>query len=501
MKTIPALLLLLSLATLLPQASARGGDRLNDIDAFIRRAMKEYGVPGASVAIVRDDETVMLRGYGFRQAGKPDRVDDHTLFSIRSATKTFTGAAVGTLVDAGVLDWDDPVVDHMPEFALYDAYATRMVTARDLLAHRSGLPAHTGNLFDALGHERKEVLRRIRFMKPNHSFREKAGYSNLGYFAAGMLASRAGRQSWEQLVEERLFGPLGMDSSGVSTNDWKTTPNHAAAHLPRPDGGFDVHPWDNHDTLGPAGSITSTAFDMSRWVRMHLNGGVLNGRRILSAEVVREMQKPAMVATPTFAELPPIDEHSGYAHGLGWDSYHFAGHEIIEKGGAGAGMRSCVTLVPEKKLGIVVLANRNLTVLPEAVRAYVLAAYVGTDGRDLQAEIRQKSREIDHLFSTPSPSVKAGADPSLPLDHYVGVYVSDLYGRLRIKHASGRLSWHAGPAEFGAAVQHVSFDNFLLQFPAGGLTLPVPAFFRIDPTGRPTALVTESFGTFTRHVP
>jgi len=478
-----------------PSAHAEGIDGL---DQFVKGAMEQYGVPGAAVVVVHDDKVVFIKGFGVRRDGRPQPVDEETLFMMASVTKTFTSALVGTFVDEKKFGWDEHVIDHLPELVLYDSYATRMVTPRDLLAHRSGLPPFTGDLLEPLGYDRKEILRRIRYIRPQWSFREKAGYSNPGFFAAGMLAAREGGKSWDELVHERLFRPLGMNSSGTSHRDWEKSTNYAAAHVVAADGGLEVVPWDNHDPLGPAGSITSNAKDMAQWLRMQLNDGEVDGVRVLSAEAVREMHKPAMVETPTFAELPPIDERSGFSYGLGWGVYHFNGYEIIEKGGARAGMRSVAVLVPQKRLGVAVFANRNLTVLPEAVRAFVLEAYLGRAPYDLQARIQQADEQIQKTFSVaPQPKGPRGK-PSLPLAQYAGEYENDLYGRIKIKHGCEGLAWEAGPAKYGAEVEHAGYDNFLLRFPKGRISLPEAVTFIIDDQGRPTEMMSESFGTFRR---
>jgi CubicO group peptidase (beta-lactamase class C family) len=479
-----------------PSAHAEGIDGL---DQFVKGAMERYGVPGAAVVVVHDDKVVFLKGFGVRRDGRPQPVDEETLFMMASVAKTFTAALVGTFVDEKKFGWDDHVIDHLPELVLYDSYATRMVTPRDLLAHRSGLPPFTGDLLETLGYDRREILRRIRYIKPQWSFREKAGYSNPGFLAAGMLAAREGGKSWDELVHERLLKPLGMNSSGTSHRDWEKSANFAAAHVVAADGSLEVVPWDDHDPMGPAGSITSNAKDMAQWLRMQLNDGEVDGVRVLSAEAVREMHKPAMVETPNFAELPPIDEHSGFSYGLGWGVYHFNRFEIIEKGGARAGMRSVAVLVPQKRLGVAVFANRNLTVLPEAVRGFVLEAYLGRAPYDLQARIQKKADEqIQKTFSAPPQPKGPRAKASLPLAQYAGEYENDLYGRMKIKHGDEGLSWEVGPAKYGAGLEHAGYDNFLLHFPKGRISLPVSVTFVIDEQGRPTEMITDSFGTFRR---
>jgi CubicO group peptidase (beta-lactamase class C family) len=484
---VPALLL----AVYGPAAAAEP----EGLDRFAEQAMKEYSTPGVSLAVVKDDKVLVLRGYGVRRYGTKEAVDEHTLFEIASCTKSFTAAVLAALVDEGKLAWDDPVLSHLPEFVLYDLYATRMATCRDLLAHRTGLPAFTGDLLEGLGYDRNEILRRIRYLEPACSLRQRANYSNLGYFTAGMTAARVGRTSWEELVRQRLFVPLGMKRSGTSYKDRDRYDNVAEAHVAGADGKPRVIPWDNHDLLGPAGSITSTAADLAHWVRMLLNEGKLDGKEILSATSVREMFKPAMVADLTFAELPPIDEHSGFSFTMGWDTYHYQGYEVIEKAGARAGMRAVVTLVPEKKFGVVVLANMNLTVVPEAIRAYLLEAYVAPAKGDVQQQIRAANRALQEAF-TPAPiAVGKKAPPSLPLAKYTGTYENKLYGKLVVKLADGELRWEGGPARLGGPLEHVSYDTFLLKFPEGAIRLPSQVTFTIDPKGVPQDLRCDVLGT------
>ncbi len=203
-----------------PLSAARAADfPVDELDAFIKQGLKEYGVPGCSVAVIKDDKVALMRGYGVRRSGRDEAVDENTLFMIASNTKPFTAAVLATLVDEGKLGWDEHVIDRLPEFVLPDPYPTREATIRDLLAHRTGLPAFAGDNLERLGFDRPEILRRIRYLKSTHSFREKAGYSNPGYLAAGMLAARVGNASWEDLVKTRLFQPLGMTHSGVSVKD------------------------------------------------------------------------------------------------------------------------------------------------------------------------------------------------------------------------------------------------------------------------------------------
>lgn len=468
------------------------------LEEFIQQALKEYEVPGASVAVVKDGKVVFLKGFGVRDIKSQKPVDENTLFMLASVTKTFTAGLAATYVDDGKLEWDEPVVTYMPQLQLHDPYASRHATIRDFLSHRSGLPAFTGDLLEKQGYSRPEILHRLRYLEPACTFRERAGYSNPGFLIAGMTTAAIGESSWDELMTTRLLKPLGMNASGTRQSDWQNTENFAAAHIVSDDGLKTVE-WEDHDAMGPAGSITSTAADLVPWMLVHLQKGQLNDKQIFKAETVEEMHTPCMVETPGFAEAPPIRSDTGFSYGLAWNVYHVEGHRIVEKGGARAGMRSIVTLIPDENVGVAVLANRNLTFLPEVIRAWVMEHYLDVEDSSTQKEIREMAKAVDKMFAVEPPELNGDVHPAqLPLEQYSGDYENDLYGRLSIVADGDQLRWVTGPAKLGGPAPHVGYDNFLLYFPEGNIALPEPATFVVNEQGMPTTLITESFGTFTR---
>jgi CubicO group peptidase (beta-lactamase class C family) len=479
------------------RAAAQPADLGAALDAFIRQAMPTYGIPGAAVAVVSEGQTIFLRGYGVRRLGEAALVDEDTVFQLASNTKPFTAAALGTLVDEGRLAWDTPIVTYLPELALAGPYPTRWATPRDMLAHRSGLPAFTGDLLGDAGYSRPEVLHQVRFIRPGASFRERAYYSNIGYFIAGQVGAHIAGMSWEELVRSRLLGPLGMSRSGVSATDVPADGNWAANHV-EIDGRVQPYPWVQGDVLGAAQSIVSSAADMARWMTMLLNGGAFEGRALLKPATVTELFTPSMVAEVSFSELPPIYADSGFAYGLGWGTYHFNGYQVIEKGGALDGVRSVVELVPAKKLGIAVLDNLNLMPFPEAVRGFVLERFLGPAPTDIQQEIRAAAAKLEELLA-PSPPLANPLPPSIAPAAYAGTYASKLYGRVIVTDDSGRLRLAWGPSGYAGAMAHYSRDTFLLTFarPNEGSQ---QATFTIGPSGQPTEFVTETLGRFARVV-
>lgn len=469
-------------------------ENIEGLDAFIELAMEEYGVPGLAVAVVKDGEVLYLKGHGLRKVGSDEKVNDDTVFQLASVTKTFTAASVASMVDRGKIKFDDKVVNIIPNFALKDPYPTRYTTPRDLLAHRTGLPAFTGDMFDHLGYTRKEVIKRIRYIEPACSFREEANYSNIGYFLAGEAAAYAAGKEWEEVVKENLLEPMGMKHTGF-TKTLNKEKNAASPHAVV-DGETIAIDYNKQMVLAPAGAMTSTAADLSRYMIMLLSGGKFEGREVLKQDSVQQMFTPAMVDQPGFAELPPISANTGFDYSLGWGIYYWKNYKILEKGGALDGMRSVVVLVPEAGLGIAVLANMNLTVLPEAVRAFILENYLGQAGYDMQAEIMERSKKIDSMLGLDT-TVKPEnpKPPSKDISAYTGTYENKLYGRFVVLEDGDNLKIEAGPAKYTGRMTHVNFDTFYLKWPIF-ISAPEEVTFIIDAEGNVTEFLDEELGTF-----
>lgn len=469
----------------------------DDLDTFIQQAMQRHQVPGCAVAVVHQGKIIKLQGYGIRRSGQNQAVDADTIFQIASCTKALTATLVCTLVKEEKIDLDQPAVRSLPELQLNEPYATAHVTMRDFLAHRSGLPAFGGDLMEKMRLSRPEILKRVRYLPLSNGFREKAGYSNVGIFLAGMIAARVGGASWEDLMRQRVFLPLGMARSAFLSGKLPAQENIAFPHFP---GGKVLDFYEDHQALGPAGGVTSTVRDLSQWVLMLLAQGQHQGQAFLTPKIVQEMFHPVMVEEPGIAETAPIDENSGFAYGLVWGIFHYNGYKVLEKGGARAGMRSVVVLVPEKQLGVVVLSNLNGTILPEVIRARVLQDYLGNPRYDLQKSLWERQQQINAFFHRASdrPQINPDIRPSRPLEAYLGVYDQPLYGPIQVSRAENGLRWEAGPAHFGGPLLPAGYNSFLLSYPEGVNMIPETVHFTLDEKGQAIELLTESFGRFQR---
>lgn len=466
---------------------------LNDFSDWIEKTRVEWKVPGVAVSIVQNDQVIFAKGFGVRRFDQADLVNPDTIFQLASVSKTFIGAGLGLGVDNGLVKWDEEIIKHLPEFALQDPYPSRFATARDLLAHRTGLPAFRGDLLGKMGYSSPEILYRVRFIEPATSFRNTANYSNVGFFVAGELLGKIFKSSWEQVLKEKLLSSLDMQRTGFANQLDKS--NVAASHAII-DGQMRIVPWDRTGGFPAAGGISSTAADMARYMIMHLNGGKFQGKQILKPSTLQEIFTPSMVSEVSFSEAPPINPESLFSYGLGWGIYNYNGYKVVEKGGALDGVRTNITLIPELKLGICILSNLNLTLLPEVIRAKFLENYLGKSQINVEAGIQKMEAAITKLFAVEPKPYKA-LPPSHPLEHYTGTFENQLYGLVQIRLENGELVLEVGPARWKGRLTHWSNDTFTLQWPtinSGNEQLT----YMFGPEGQASEIQTETLGTFRR---
>ena len=467
-KFICLIVQLLLIAAVAQVSFAQNGS-LNGFDDYVNKAMKEWEVPGIAVAIIKGDQIVLAKGYGVRKLGDPTPVDERTLFAIGSSSKAFTAASVAMLVDGGKVKWDDPVTKYLPEFEMYDPYVTRELTVRDLLTHRSGL--QRGDfLWYGTELDRDEILKRTRYLKPSWSLRSTFGYQNLMYLAAGQLVSRVSGKTWDEFIRERFFVPLGMTASSTSINELKTANNVATPHSKIEDK-VTVIPWRNIDNIAPAGSINSNVVEMAQWVRLQLGEGTYQGQKLFGAAQAKEMHAAQTVIRfePPYSMFYPEAHFLNY--GLGWFLSDYRGRKVVEHGGAIDGMRAQVAMIPEEKLGLVVLSNMNGSGLPTALMYRIFDSFLGTPSRDWSADLRKTMKTLEEAGEAAEKKQEAervaNTNPSVALDKYAGTYRNDLYGDVKVIHEAGKLSMRYGPA-FTGDLSHWHYDTFRARFFAAG---------------------------------
>jgi CubicO group peptidase (beta-lactamase class C family) len=474
------------------------------IDGAIEAIRSKFGVVGLSVAVVKDGKPIYARGFGERTLGSGDAVDENTLFAIGSNTKAFTAAAIGILVDEKKMGWDDRVTKHLPWFELYDPYVTREITVRDILSHRSGLGRRGDQNWYATDFDRKEIVRRIRYLEPNSSFRSEAGYQNTMFLTAGLVLEAVSGESWDDFVSSRILKPLGMSRSRTSVRDLAGMDDVATPHE-RIEGKVVPVPHRNIDNVAPAGAILSSASDMSRWLLLMLGEGEIDGKRIVSREVVAEVWKPNIMypMPPDSKALFPSTHFSTY--GLGWGLRDYRGRLLATHSGGIDGMLSQVLLVPEEKLGIVVLTNTSPfgTFAEGAITFTLLDAFLdpaGTSPTDWRARFeelwRKQEKEQAEEERRRNEARVPGTSPSLPLERYAGAYENDMYGKVEVALEGGRLVLRRHTA-WVADLSHWHFDTFeaVWRDKVMGKTLVT---FRLSPDAEVSAIEMEEMGELHR---
>ncbi len=476
-----------------------------EIDRNIEAIRGEFGIVGLSVAVVKDGRTIYAKGFGERQLGRGEPVDENTLFAIGSNTKAFTAAAIGILVDEKKMGWDDRVTKHLPWFQLYDPYVTREITVRDILSHRSGLGRRGDLNWYATDFDRKEVVRRIRYLEPNSSFRSEAGYQNTMVLAAGLVLEAVSGQSWDDFVTSRILRPLGMNRTRTSVRELAGMDDVATPHE-RIEGKIVPVPHRNIDNVAPAGAILSSASDMSRWMRMMLGEGELDGTRIVSKDVVAEVWRPNIrypLPADYTALFPPMHFST---YGLGWGLRDYRGRFVATHTGGIDGMLSQVLLVPEEDLGIVVLTNTSPlgTFAHNAITFSILDALLASPAEAAAAdwparfrELSQKQEEEEAAEERRRNEARVpGTSPSLALDRYAGTYENDMYGKVRVSIEDGHLVLRRHTAWI-ADLSHWNFDTFEARWRdrVMGKTLVT---FRISPDARVSAIEMGEMGELRR---
>jgi CubicO group peptidase (beta-lactamase class C family) len=453
------------------------------VETIAQTARERFGAVGLALAVVQDGEVLAEIGVGERAPGLP--MTPTTQCNIASCTKAFTAAAVALLVQAGKLGWDDLVVEHVPEFRLSDPWITAHMTVRDLLSHRCGLVTFAGDLlWYGSDYDDAEVLRRAARLPIPQRFREQFGYQNLMYAVAGTVVARVSGESWEQFVESRLMGPLGMTASRASAS---RLPADAEKALPHIDGQSIA----DHDYVAckPAASIYASVHELTAWLRMLLAGGKWQEQSLLQDASLRELWRPHVSTAPAGAAAGTADFR---AYGMGWFLSLERGQKLVEHDGGMPGFLSKVALVPAERFGFAVVNNSNDGVLNEAVKRALFVQRAGGDGlREIERLRAAKERIADRDRRQTEARIaqrRTGTRPSLPLQDYAGSYADDCYGPAQVAIDGDHLTLELVPSRsrLRGAMQHWHLDTFRVDWPDRFLPFALVRF-ELDHAGRAVA--------------
>lgn len=461
-----------------------------NLQADVERVMKEFDVPGIAIAVVKDGKVVTTQGFGVRKRGEAAKVDGKTIFEIASNSKAFTAAALGMLVDQGKLSWDDPVIKHLPDFRMYDAYVTAEMTVRDLLTHRSGLGLGAGDLlwWPTTTFSTDEIIHNLRNVKPATSFRSAYAYDNLLYIVAGKIIAAKSGKTWGETMHEWILDPVGMTGTTTSLEENAKFANVSAPHSKINGKAVPVKPMPVANAVGAVG-INTSAEDIARWMNVLLDNGKVGEKRLWSDKQAREMwtaQTPMTITTPR----PPLaaTKPNFYAYGLGFQLRDYQGKLVAMHGGALQGFYTRVLMVPEAKLGIAIFTNAESGPSLNALQYRLLDQYLGvapTDwiGRIADIDKEMQAKEAARVKGEAASRV-ATSKPSLALAAYEGDYEDAWYGKVNIKRVNNKLvmSFTRTP-DLTGEMEHFQHDTFIVRWKERNFNADAYVTFSLDHDG------------------
>ncbi len=474
------------------------------IDSLVKKVLKTFDVPGISVGIIKDGKLIHAKGYGVRSLKNNLPMDENTLVGIASNSKAFTSAAIAMLVDEGKMKWDDKVRKHIPSFTMYDPYVTDVFTVRDLLTHRSGLGLGSGDLMffpDGGNFTREEMIHNLRYLKPISEFRTKYDYDNNLYIVAGEIIAKVSGLSWEEFIEQRMMKPLGITTSKASYNRVNNNANIIDAHAPA-DGKVVMIPHDWNPVANAAGGIMSNITDLSKWLIMQMEDGKYGeGKKLFSKEMHDEMWSPqTIIKTGAGA----YNTHFS-AYGLGWFLADVKGYKQVSHTGGLAGTVTQITLLPELKLGIIVLTNQQSGAAFSAITNTIKDSYLGYANRGwvkkMSDRVKAGDAEAKKINEDIAKDVLAEQKSGLikVLDSmFMGKYNDKWFGDFIISKKAGGL-WMASikSPRLNGYINFYKGNTFIVRWTDRSFDADAFVSFTLDKNGKADGFKMESISPLT----
>ncbi len=460
-----------------------------EIDELVEKTLVVFDVPGIAVAVIKDGKIVHSKGYGVTDIVTKEKVNENTLFGIASNSKAFTTAAIAKLVDEKKMSWDDKVIKYLPEFAMYDNYVTKEFTVRDLVCHRSGLGLGAGDLMFWPGGTKfnsKDVVKKIRFLKPVSGFRTKYDYDNLLYIVAGEVIEKVSGKSWCDFVEESFIKPLGMTRTASTFVRLKDTTNTITPHVPV-EGKLIRIPRYKDQIFDAAAGLYSSVNDMSKWMIALMNKGKYDtNKQLFSEKQLNEMWQLQTII-PVNATPPFNTRFSGY--GLGWFLADVGGFKQISHSGGLEGIVTQVTMIPEIGLGIVVLTNQQSGSAFSAISNTIKSSYLKLEYVDYITRYKERETksfdEANKIYSVVWNKVNMNTDKMLNKTKIIGSYTDKWFGRVFISENNGKLIFKAenSPKLEGEVFYHKD-NQYVVKWNNRYFTADAFLNFEVDKKGK-----------------
>lgn len=414
------------------------------LDTSIEKALATFHTPGMSVSIVHQNKVLYEKGFGLANIAKQQAVNPDTYFRLASNSKAFTAAALAVLVDQEKLDWQDLVIDHLPQFRLQDDYATRYFTIEDLLTHKSGLVGGAGDSMiwpEPSGFSRAEVVNNLKFLTPRDQFRQRYAYSNVLYITAGEIVEKVSGKTFEDFVDQYVFKPLGMQcyagdmpQSAVQSSAMSYGHNDSEGIYAIPRNAI----YGEALMSAAAGGMVCSAAQMNKWIGALLHDAALltdqsddtqveHGQLPFSLKQLDKMWQPYTIMGVSDTDTEWDATHFRN-YGLGWRLSNYEGFRHISHTGTLSGYQAFVALIPELELGVVVLNNGSNYGARGAVMQTILKMFTDTEQKDWVDEFVAYQDEREQAFLSRNETPKALAKGTLSNAQVVGTYRDQWFG-------------------------------------------------------------------------
>lgn len=439
---------------------------IQKLDAYIEQSRQQWEVPGLSVAVVKGGEVILSKGYGVKSLDGARAVDENTIFSIGSTTKAMVAAAMGILVDAGKVSWDDKVIKHLPEFQLYDSYATRELRVKDLFTHNAGL-GNADFLWYYNDIESQDILHRMRLAPPAYPFRGGYTYQNIMYLAAGELIAKVSGKTWADFMQENLFTPLGMNNTYPTLIASQRQKNRSIPHH-RINNKITPIEDCSADPIAPAGAIWSSVRDMAKWMQFLLDSAKVGSQRILEIETYQELFKPQIIIPKEqFYPTTALTQPTWTTYGFGWFQHDYEGYTLQFHTGSLPGTVAIIGLVPDMDLGVYMLGNLDHAEVRHAILYQVIDAFRGEPQRDWSTDLKELYDGIAYKQEMQKKEVARSRQlettTSKPLEEYAGIYFDPFWGEVEVVYTNDQLQLKISN-QLQANLSHWHFDTFTIKW-------------------------------------
>ena len=463
MKSPLSALLLCLLALSSIAQSKKTTDPLAGIDTLFNRILKDQQVAGFAVAVVKGDQVIYSKGFGYRDFENKKPVTPNTLFAIGSSSKAFTASLMGLLQKEGKLSLDGNAVSYLPQLRFYNDNMNNQITVRDMMCHRTGLSRYDLSWFVFNTSNRDSIIQRVRYMEPTAGVREKWQYNNFMFLAQGMIAEKLTGKTWEQNIKERFFDPLEMKRSNTNVFEMEKDADASLPYTVNSKEAIEKVDYYNIDGMGPAGSINSSVEDMTHWLKVWISGGKYKEKEILPVSYIGEAASSQMVIS---SGLPQEDKDIYFSnYGLGWMLNSYRGHYMVEHGGNINGFSASVSFFPTDKIGIVVLTNQNGSKVPEIVYSSIADRVLGLKNIDWNGRIKREKAEAKERAKAAKKDTESkhvlNTKPSHPLKDYDGLFDNPAYGAINVVFKNDSLFATMGKERL--LLRHYHYDVFSIS--------------------------------------